>query len=80
MSDDERRPGDGAEAKAARFDESTTPCSRYGKESYLGSGRPEGEVALITEAGSDLGRAVAIAFVGGCRCCRFLSQRGRVCQ
>src|SRR5215207_9804185 len=38
------------------------PRPDYGAESYRGSGKLEGKVALITGADSGIGRAVAIAF------------------
>lgn len=34
----------------------------YGKDSYTGSGRLEGKVAIVTGADSGIGRAVAVAF------------------
>ena len=39
-----------------------TPKPDHGEESYKGSGRLAGKVALITGADSGIGRAVAIAF------------------
>ncbi|MGK9231107.1 SDR family oxidoreductase [Inquilinus limosus] len=39
-----------------------TPRPDHGEESYRGSGKLEGRVALITGADSGIGRAVAIAF------------------
>jgi NAD(P)-dependent dehydrogenase (short-subunit alcohol dehydrogenase family) len=39
-----------------------TPRADHGESSYLGSGRLDGQVALITGADSGIGRAVAIAF------------------
>ena len=38
------------------------PIPDHGEESYVGSGKLEGKVALITGADSGIGRAVAIAF------------------
>jgi NAD(P)-dependent dehydrogenase (short-subunit alcohol dehydrogenase family) len=38
------------------------PEPDYGETSYRGSGRLEGRVALVTEADSGIGRAVALAF------------------
>ncbi len=39
-----------------------TPQADHGEQSYRGSGRLDGQVALITGADSGIGRAVAIAF------------------
>lgn len=39
-----------------------TPQPDHGEQSYRGSGKLEGKVALITGADSGIGRAVAIAF------------------
>lgn len=39
-----------------------TPRADHGESTYLGSGRLDGQVALITGADSGIGRAVAIAF------------------
>jgi NAD(P)-dependent dehydrogenase (short-subunit alcohol dehydrogenase family) len=39
-----------------------TPAADHGEESYRGSGRLTGKVAVITGADSGIGRAVAIAF------------------
>lgn len=38
------------------------PCPDCGEQSYVGSGRLAGKIALITGADSGIGRAVAIAF------------------
>lgn len=38
------------------------PVPDHGEKSYVGAGRLEGRVALITGADSGIGRAVAIAF------------------
>lgn len=42
--------------------EDMTPAPDYGEDSYVGSNRLEGKVALITGADSGIGRAVALAF------------------
>lgn len=39
-----------------------TPLPDYGEESYKGSGKLEGKVALVTGADSGIGRAVALAY------------------
>jgi hypothetical protein len=38
------------------------PKADHGEESYIGSGKLEGQVAIVTGADSGIGRAVAIAF------------------
>ena len=44
------------------------PEPSYGEDSYVGSGKLAGRVALITGADSGIGRAVALAYArGGCR-------------
>ena len=41
--------------------EAMNPSPDHGEDSYRGSGRVEGKIALITGADSGIGRAVALA-------------------
>ncbi len=57
-----RPPFDTAPQSAPGSSSQMSPQPIYGEDSYVGSGKLEGRVAMVTGADSGIGRAVALAF------------------
>lgn len=59
---DEKPPFPPQKQKSPGSEKEMTPAPDFGEESYIGTDRLRGQVALITGADSGIGRAVALAF------------------
>jgi NAD(P)-dependent dehydrogenase (short-subunit alcohol dehydrogenase family) len=55
-------PFEGTDQEPPGLDSEMRPAADHGESSYVGHGRLEGRVALVTGADSGIGRAVALAF------------------